>query len=144
MGGQERGDPRRQHQLDGRLRRIDPHEPPGPVAGVAHLVQGLGDLRQGRRQLVQQPRSGLGQRHAAGGAVQQSHPQPRLQVPQGLAERRGGDPALQGRAPEAALPGDRREGVEIVELQAGHCAKFRTVCVGLSTLSHDGIGVICS
>ena len=64
----------------------------------------------------QQPRAGLGQRDAAGGAVEQAHAEPRFQPPQRLAQRRGRD-AAQGRgAAEAAGARHGGEGVEVGEV----------------------------
>jgi hypothetical protein len=70
----------------------------------------------------QQQFTGFGQRHAAGGAVQQAHAQPLLELAQALAEARGGDDVLAGRAAEVFGARNGHEGGEVAIIDVGHCS----------------------
>jgi hypothetical protein len=54
-------------------------------------------------------------------AVQQSEPETLLEVPHRVAERRGRDPDMRRRRPEAEIVGDDNERSQIGEVGAAHC-----------------------
>ena len=90
---------------------------------LAQLAQGgqLGaDLVERRAERAQQPLAGLGRRDAAGGAGQEPDAEPLLEPADGVAQRRLRGAEL-GRGPrEAALLGDREEGIEIGQFLTAH------------------------
>jgi hypothetical protein len=59
-------------------------------------------------------------RHAARGAGQQAHAEPRLEPADRVAERRLRHAHLGGGAREAALARDEDEGLQVVEVGTGH------------------------
>jgi hypothetical protein len=64
----------------------------------------------------------ISQRHAAGGAIEQTRFQTRLQLRDGMAQRGGRDVEVDGRLAERASTRNRHDGVQFVEADAriGH------------------------
>ena len=122
IGLEERRDHRRQHEIDRRRRRVDAQPARGHFAQAADLIQGVADIAHRRRHARQQQFARLGQRDAAGGAVHQANAEPLLQVPQSLAKARHRHANLDRRAPEIAGAGHRHEGIEIAQVEIGHCS----------------------
>lgn len=83
------------------------------------------DLGQAWREGFQQAGAGLGGGHAAGGAGQQAHAEALLQATHGMAERGLGNAEPGGGPGEAALAGDVDEGLQVVEVLAGHDRMIR-------------------
>ncbi len=87
----------RQHHARDDDRHIEPERAGRAVAKAVHRVERGGDFAERRQQPVEQARAGLGQRHAARGAVEQAHAEPLLQPAHRLAQasrarRRAGSP----------------------------------------------------
>ena len=78
------------------------------------------DLVEPRAERAQQPLAGLGRGDTARRARQQPQAQPRLQCADRLAQRRLRDAELRRGPREAALPRDREERDEIVEVVSRH------------------------
>ncbi len=94
--------------------------PAGTSRNCVDLLQRVAEVAEHRLQPLQQPRPGVGRRDAAGGAVQQAHAQPLLQVAQQVADG-GGRDAEFGRGPaEAAMGRHGDEGGEAGEVDPGH------------------------
>jgi len=107
-------------------RRADPQGPARAVAKPVHRVDRLRDLADQWPEPVEEVAAGLRGRQAAGGAVEEAHPEPGLEPAQGLAEARGRDAPQARRPPDASGPGHRHEGVEVAEIGIGHRAEIRT------------------
>ncbi len=89
IGGEEGRHDRGQHQPRRADRHVEPQRARRPVAEAVDHVERRLHLAQRRAEPVEQARAGLGRRHAARGAVEQPHAEPRLQPAHRLAERRG-------------------------------------------------------
>ena len=94
--------------------------PKGVSRNWLSAVDGRTDVVESRRELRQQHRSGIGQRHAAGRAVQQADADAGLKVADRMADRRRRDATLLARPAEAAVPRDRVEGGEFGEIGRAH------------------------
>ncbi|KAG0776189.1 hypothetical protein G6F22_012748 [Rhizopus arrhizus] len=92
--------------------RVQEARKPRPQLGRHRRAGGVDAQQAGRggaELSLQQALPGLGQGHAAGGAMEQAHPQPSLQRADRVAHRRGRKPQLGAGTAEAAVTGDRRE-----------------------------------
>ena len=86
------------------------------VAGIAQSVKLLFYLLQVRTQALEQLFARFGRRHAAGGAGQQPHVEPGLEVAHRVAEGGLGDAKLSGRTGEATLAGDHHKRQQVVNV----------------------------
>ncbi|MDT4880769.1 hypothetical protein D3C81_1644650 [compost metagenome] len=68
---------------------IDAQGAGGRVSEKIEIFQGVVDIAEGRLDARIEPLAGFGQGHAAGGAIEQPHPQPLLKRSQGVAQGRG-------------------------------------------------------
>lgn len=119
------GEPREQipeHELDGARRDAEPDAPRDLPRPGRHRAQGLERLLDGGAGVAREAVAGLGERHAARRPHEERRPEPLLELPHGLAERRGGRPEVPRRAGEAPPPGDREERGEGVQRGEGHGA----------------------
>ena len=94
-------------------RRRDAHPSAQRPAAVAHGVEALFNLGEGRAQLLYQLLSRLGQPHAARGAQYQRHARQRFQLFNLLAHRRLADFKPLRRAGKAALFRQHRQPVQM-------------------------------
>ena len=90
------------------------------LAKLAERRQLSADLVERRAERAQQPFAGLGGGDAPRGPAQQADAEPFLQPADGEAQRRLGGAELRRGPREAALLGDRDEGVEVGQLLASH------------------------
>ena len=104
---------RQQHQLRGLPCRVEAQRAGGLAAEIVQILQRVVDVAECRADAREQPLAGLGQRHAAGGAVDQAQIEPLLDIAQGMAERRGRHAKLDRRGAKAAVAGDRKERREV-------------------------------
>jgi hypothetical protein len=79
---------RRQHHARRPQRGVQPQHARRLGAMLVDPLDGLVDGGQGRGDPVQELLAGVGERDAAGGAVEEANAQPRLQFADGVAERR--------------------------------------------------------
>jgi hypothetical protein len=99
-------------------------------AGRAFAVLGqrgqpILDLGQAWAQGIEQAGAGFGGGDAAGGAGQQAHAETFFQAAHGMTERGLGYAQLGGGLGEAALAGNVDEGLQVVEVFAGHDGMIR-------------------
>ena len=88
----------------------------GGLPGVAvDLLAGETDLLQGRADTRHVALSGVGERHAAGGAVKEAGIKAALQPGDGVAYRRGGHAQLLRRGAKAAAPHDRHHHFQLCQ-----------------------------
>jgi len=85
------------------------------------VVQRPRDLLDRRPSAAEQAQTRIGERDAAGRAVQQSHAETLLELPHRVAERRGRDADMRRRRPEAEIVGDGNERGQIGKISAAHC-----------------------
>ncbi len=91
-------------------RAHDPQRTGELLTGLARCRQSLLQAEQGRLRRLQKPLTLFGQRHAAGGAMKQTHPQIRFQLAERLAGGLRGDLLSLGRLAETAQLGRVDEG----------------------------------
>ncbi len=112
-GLQELRDDRQQHQLRRLPRGIEAKRAGRLAAKAVEIFQRVVDITECRTDPLEQPRAGFGQRDTAGGAVDQPHVQPFLDIAQRVAERGRGDTEFGRRGAKATMPGDRQESREV-------------------------------
>src|SRR5204862_165834 len=86
------------------------------LRGSTRLLQGARQAVDRGCDIAEQRGASLGQRHAAGGAMEQPDAQPLLQAADQLAQRRGRYPQLLGRSAETPLLGYGCKGAQGTEL----------------------------
>ncbi|MNH37408.1 hypothetical protein D3C81_2003470 [compost metagenome] len=99
---------------------LNPHIACRGVTKLADSSQFEFDLIEPRRHRLIQPLTRFGRRNAARGTRQQAHAQSAFQRAHGVAQRRLRDAKLGGRAGETAFTGNDHEGLQVVEIGAGH------------------------
>src|SRR5438309_11032705 len=85
------------------------------------VVQRPRDLLDCRPSSTEEAQTRIGERDAAGRAVQQSDPETLLELTHRVAERRGRDADMRCRRPEAEIVGDGNECGQIGESSAADC-----------------------
>ena len=102
----------------------------GPQREVAERSDRTLDLGDGRPDAVEQNKSGLCRRNAAGGAVQQSCAKPLFEVANGVTESGSGETEPLCGASEAAFLRHREECCQFGKLGPTHdcCAMFNYQC----------------
>ena len=117
---QEASPDRRDHRRRSQMDRIDPQPPHGPLALLVQVLERAGDLADCRPQPLEQAQAGVGHRHAACRAVEQTYPETPLQLPHRVAERRRGDAEAGGRPSKAQLIGNGDERSQIRQVSTVH------------------------
>jgi len=99
--------------------RIHPQQPLGRVLGSPqHFVQQI-QLGQDAARMIQENLALRGQVHAAGRAIDQGHTDPRFDLSEALADRRGTDAELPSGAAQAAATRDGGEEPQFGWLNSG-------------------------
>ncbi|MDT4870060.1 hypothetical protein FQZ97_1051210 [compost metagenome] len=113
IGLEEAARQRQQDQLRSGAAGVDAQGAGRCVAELVEVLQRVIDVAEGRLDACVQALAGLGEGHAAGGAVEQAHAQSLLQGAQGVTQRRRGEAQLHGGAAEAEVGGDAEEDIEV-------------------------------
>jgi hypothetical protein len=106
-------------------------------------VQRRLDLLQRRAETIEEPRTGLGWRDTAGGAVEQPDAEPGFEPAHGFAEAGGAAAACPCRVAKAACTGYRDECRQVAKV-GRHCPPFRTACADCSLLSRGLMVSTCA
>lgn len=83
------------------------------------------NILQRRADLADKIASRIGQRNAAGGAVEQAHAKLPFELPDGVAQGGGGDAQIDRRRPEGPPARDRDYRVEFDQTMPHHYPAFR-------------------
>jgi hypothetical protein len=109
IGLEEARHDRQQHQLRGLARGVEAQRARRLAAEIIEILQRVIDVLECGTDPREQPLARLGQRDAAGGAVEQAQIEPLLDIAQGVTERGCRYAEFDGGGAKAAVPGDREE-----------------------------------
>ncbi|MEH2474676.1 hypothetical protein V1284_006120 [Nitrobacteraceae bacterium AZCC 2299] len=111
---------RQQHQLRRLPGGVEAQRAGRLAAKMIEVLQRVIDVLERRADAREQKLTGLGQRHAAGGAVDEAQVKPLLDAAQGMAQRRRRYAEFDRRVAKAAVPGDRQKRREVGGTDAAH------------------------
>ncbi len=123
--GEEIRDQRRQERDGGGARHAQPQRSHRLVAERRDGFGGPFDPLHDRLHVRQEPLAGLRERDAAGGPVQQAHPEAVLERADGLAQCRRRDAKIGGGLGEAVMFGNGDEGAQLGEIRSAHSSAQR-------------------
>ncbi|MBB4126895.1 hypothetical protein GGR77_002185 [Xanthomonas translucens] len=120
---------RRHQQARGAFGGVQAQVAGGAVAERIGVLDRRIDLAQRGRDAGKEAFAGIGQRDAAGSAMEQAHAHALFQRGDRMAERRGRHAQRGGGAAKAALLGDGDDRLQFAQGRTGHCAiLFSTAC----------------
>jgi hypothetical protein len=119
--GRQETPPDRNDDSGRQVAGIDPQPPHRPLALLVQVLERARDLIDRGTQSLEQALAGVGHRYAAGGAMQETHPETRLELTHGVAESRRRDAEPRGGGAKAARIGNRHKGGQVGKVAALHC-----------------------
>ena len=99
---------------------VDSQRPRGPARGHDRLGDGGIHLEDHRCNSLVEAGSRCRRRHAPCGAIEQPDTEPRFELADGLAQRRGGQPEMSSSLREACPLDDGRKSLQLGELGSSH------------------------
>src|SRR5262249_10957527 len=125
IGSHEAGQDGRQRQARRADGDVQPERADWASAQAFQSLDRRIDLPERRTEARDQQSAGFSWRHAAGGPMEKPQPKPRLEAPDGVAQRRGADARIARSIAKTAGLRDCEEGLKLYQVRT-HCSTTRT------------------